>query len=250
MIVNSDVVSDNNDRRQFANQVNQANKILGKRCRVACADRGYSTTDELEKIDEQKIKVVVPPCEKSENKKMFTYDTENDCYICPEGYTLKNRGLSPDKRTNIYRIENKSFCLNCSRFGICTKAKHGKTVGRLIKEETRQRFEDQYKEAESRAIYKLRQQKVELPFGHIKRNLGVQGFLLRGFNGVKAEFSILSSCFNISRMITIFGVQPLVQKLREVEAKGASIFRQNGDKKELKREIVSYFNALLGFCYS
>jgi len=30
-------------------------------------------------------------------------------------------------------------------------------------------------------------QKVELPFGHIKYNLNVSGFLLRGLDGVKAE---------------------------------------------------------------
>lgn len=250
LIVHSDVVSDNNDRKQFVNQINQANKTLGKRCSTACADQGYSTTDELEKVDKQGIKVVVPPCEKSENKKMFAYDAENDCYICPEGYTLKNRGLSTDKRANIYRIENKSLCLNCSRFGPCTKSKHGKAVSRLIKEEIRQRFEDQYKELESQAIYKLRQQKVELPFGHIKRNLKVSAFLLRGLNGVKAEFSLLSSCFNISRMISIFGVQPLIQKLREVKVKGVSILTQNSDKRESKREMAPYFNALLDFCYS
>ena len=158
--------------------------------------------------------------------------------------------MSANKKANIYRIENKSFCLNCPRFGSCTKAKHGKTVARLIKEETRQRFEDRYKELESQAIYKLRQQKVELPFGHIKRNLGVQGFLLRGLNGAKAEFSLLASCFNISRMITIFGIQPLIQKLREIEARSVSILTQNSGKSKLKREIVPYFNALLGFCYS
>ena len=48
----------------------------------------------------------------------------------------------------------------------------------------------------------LRKQKVELPFGHIKRNLKMDSFLLRGLKGVKAEASVLSSCFNIARMIS------------------------------------------------
>ena len=56
-------------------------------------------------------------------------------------------------------------------------------------------------------------QKVELPFGHIKRNLKVNASLLRGLNGVKAEMSLLASCFNVSRMITILGVEGLVKKL-------------------------------------
>ncbi|MCP4411142.1 MAG: hypothetical protein GY808_00995 [Gammaproteobacteria bacterium] len=49
----------------------------------------------------------------------------------------------------------------------------------------------------------MRQQKAELPFVHIKNNLGAGQFMLRSREGVNEEFSILSTCFNISRMITI-----------------------------------------------
>jgi len=38
LIVNSDVVSENNDLNQFAEQINQANEILEKKCDTACAD--------------------------------------------------------------------------------------------------------------------------------------------------------------------------------------------------------------------
>jgi hypothetical protein len=76
----------------------------------------------------------------------------------------------------------------------------------------REKLEAQYEEPESQEIYKLRMQKVELPFGHIKRNLKVNAFLLRGLDGVKAEMSLLASCFNISRMITILGVEGLVKR--------------------------------------
>jgi transposase len=51
-------------------------------------------------------------------------------------------------------------------------------------------------------------------FGHIKRNLGVTAFLLRGVEGVKAEMSLLASCFDITRMINIVGVPLLVAILR------------------------------------
>jgi hypothetical protein len=38
-------------------------------------------------------------------------------------------------------------------------------------------------------------------------------FLLRGLDGVKAEMSLLSGCFNIARMVNIIGVCGLVEKL-------------------------------------
>ncbi len=57
-------------------------------------------------------------------------------------------------------------------------------------------------------LYKKRKEKVELPFGHIKRTLNGGSFLVRGIESVRAEFSIFASCFNIARMITLFGGVP------------------------------------------
>jgi hypothetical protein len=37
---------------------------------------------------------------------------------------------------------------------------------------------------------------------------------LRGLDGVKAEMSLLASCFNTARMISIIGVIDLIAKLK------------------------------------
>lgn len=104
-------------------------------------------------------------------------------------------------------------CKQCCHFGVCTKSKFGRKVTRLIKEELREKLQVQYEQPESQSVYALRKQKVELPFGHIKRNLKVDSFLLRGLDGVKAEASVLASCFNIARMISIVGIPGLLVKL-------------------------------------
>jgi hypothetical protein len=80
-------------------------------------------------------------------------------------------------------------------------------------EEAKEKFEAQYEEPESKEIYKRRKARVELPFGHIKRNLKTDGFLMRGRSGVNAETSLLATCFNLVRMITILGVSGLIEKL-------------------------------------
>ena len=220
LIVNSDVVSENNDIHQFADQIEQANETLDKKCQTACADAGYASIDELEKIDEQGIKVVVPSQkqalkEKKEDpfdKSHFKYNRKKDCYICPAGEVLTYRRTELEKRRGVYRVK-RSTCENCQHFGICTTGKIGRKVTRLLKEDLKEKLEAQYEQPESQKVYNLRKQKVELPFGHIKHNLNVSGFLLRGLDGVKAETAILSSCFNIARMISIMGVTGLIDKL-------------------------------------
>jgi transposase len=220
LIVSGDVVNENNDLHQFANQVEQANETLEKKCKTACADAGYASVDELEKIDSQGIKVVVPSQKQairvkkanSFDKSNFRYDRKNDCYICPEGHALTYRRTEPEKRRRVYRVK-RSVCQQCCYFGLCTTGKIGRKLTRLLKEDLKQKLEAQYEQPKSQEVYRLRKQKVELPFGHIKYNLKAGGFLLRGLDGVKAEASLLASCFNIARMISIIGVSGLIARL-------------------------------------
>jgi transposase len=217
LILSVDVVSENNDLNQFASQINQANHTLGKKCEVAVADCGYASTDDLEKIDNQEIKVIVPSQRQVTKKEpslfakeRFTYS--DDYYICPQGHKLTPYRLNKENN-RVYKISDKKICLSCPHYGICTTSPTGRTISRLLKEEVRQRLEAQYNEPSSQEIYKLRKEKVELPFGHIKQNLKFDSFLLRGLKGVKAEASIIGTCFDLVRMITLLGVPALVKEL-------------------------------------
>jgi len=219
LIVNSDVVSDNHDYHQFSKQVNQANEVLGKPCETACADAGYSDTNSLANANEQGIRVIVPSqrqAAKNGNdkfgKSQFRYDSRNDVYICPEGHTLKYCGKNEKRKMRYYAAG--AICQSCRHFGRCTISKRdGRKILRLFKEELREKLEKLYDLPSSQKIYAIRKQKVELPFGHIKRNLGANHFLLRGLDGVRAEMTLLSGCFNIIRMINIIGVCRVVEKL-------------------------------------
>jgi hypothetical protein len=62
----------------------------------------------------------------------------------------------------VYQITDKSLCLKCSCFGLCTKAKYGRRIRRLVHEDLKLKLEHQYNKEPSQAIYKLRKEKVEL----------------------------------------------------------------------------------------
>jgi transposase len=212
LVVNTDVVNDNNDRNQFANQINKANVNLGKQCESAVADSGYSNTEDLKKIDKQKIKVIVPSQKQSQkngiskfDKTNFTYDKDRDCYICPKENILKYVSNDNTKNTKVYRIEKQSLCQSCEYFEKCTTNKKGRHLHRNKDEESMKKFEEQYLKEESQKIYALRKQKAELPFGFIKRNINFRAFLLRGLGGVRSEFGIAATIFNVTRMINLLG---------------------------------------------
>jgi transposase len=220
LIVHAEAISDASDARQFARQIDHANELFEASCKVACADAGYTDTVELEKIDQQGIKVIVPSqrqalheAESPFSKSHFTYVKEQDCYICPEGHRLLYSFTRKRKGKRQYRMEDKRLCHRCRHFGQCTKAERGRNIIRLRNEEVKLKLEAQYEQASSQEIYARRKTRVEHPFGHIKRNLKTDAFLLRGCDGVQAETSLLATCFNIARTITIFGVGVLREKL-------------------------------------
>lgn len=221
LIIHSDIVSKSNDLNQFAEQINQANATLEQNCKTACADAGYANTDKLKEIHDKGITVIVPSKKQAHHnkdikpfdKENFRYDPKGDSYTCPEGHLLVYSCFDKDKNHNIYQIQDKTICKTCRHFGICTNAKSGRRIKRLQNEEIKKQLEDQYTQETNQTIYKQRKEKVELPFGHIKHNLGATSFLMRGRDGARAEISILASCFNISRMISIIGITELIARL-------------------------------------
>ncbi len=231
LIVQGEAVSQNNDLNQFSGQVKQAGENIGKQPEQACGDSGYYSLQDIKKMPEG-IKVIMPSQIQAQkekgihqikpfSKEKFQYDEERDEYICPEGKRLSYYGISfGETRKKEYRAQGKGCCV-CQRFGVCTVSRRGRNIIRMEEEALKERLGETYESAEGQAIYKLRKERAELPFGHIKRNLSCGQFLLRGKKGVDAELSLLSTCFNIARMITLVGIPALVLKLSELHVLNA-----------------------------
>jgi hypothetical protein len=97
-------------------------------------------------------------------------------------------------------------------WGKCTTSKLGRKIVRLAWEDDKQRFEAQYEA--NQEIYNRRKARAEHPFGHIKRNLKTNSFMLRGQQGVQAESSILATCFDLARMMTLVGITALIDRFK------------------------------------
>jgi len=227
LIVNTEAVSQSNDSNQLSRQVSQASEILEKKPKNVCADSGYSSVKDFKEIDKD-INVIVPSQKQAQkdndrhplkpfDKEQFKYNKDADRYTCPEGNQLRYIGFSGGPTKKCYRAKAK-ICRKCRYFGKeagkCTNSKSGRKIIRLVDEELKEQMESNYASEQGQEIYKLRKQKVELPFGHFKRNLRVGQFMLRGKPKVNAEVAILATCFNITRMISILGIPNLILALK------------------------------------
>jgi transposase len=214
LIASCDVVATSTDQGLLSQQIRNAEESLGKKCTTAVADGGYSDLQDLSTMPDT-VNVLVPVQRRSADSDNFTYDESTNTYRCPEGQILTQYTIDDEKKRLRYRIDDSSHCRQCPRFGACTTSKSGRTLGRSFFEATSQRIEKNLASGQAWGIYKLRAQRVEHPFGHLRWTLSVRSFLIRGLRGVKAEMSLFASVFNIRRMITILGgVSPFVAAVR------------------------------------
>lgn len=218
LIVHTEAVNQSNDVGLFSGQLQGAQDALGKNCERACADAGYCSPEDLRKSLDQGVDVVVPVVRHSDFREHFTYDSGKDQYRCPQGHVLRNVGVNNRNKSYIYWIGQPSLCQKCPRFGDCTRSSQGRRIERPFTEDVRERLEDRYRRSDAQRLMRQRKMRAEHPFGHIKHNLGMKAFLMRGRQAVQSEFAIAATCFNVTRMIRLIGIDRLIDSFNRITA--------------------------------
>jgi hypothetical protein len=144
--------------------------------------------------------------QKQLDKSCFLYDSNADCYYCPQGRSLPFAGIQPETRNGqtiavrVYRCEN---CEDCPLIAACRspKAKRGRMIYRDQYEPLREEMAARMQTPEGRTTYKHRMHGSETPFAHIKQVMGVRQFLLRGLENVRTEWRWVCTAFNVQKLL-------------------------------------------------
>ena len=220
LIATSDVVNDGNDTGQLYEVAEAAKQALGVETLQAVADTGYYNGATLKECEEGGIVAYVPPPKRTgglEEQGRFTheafnYDAEADVYRCPAGAVLRPMNgfkTSPAGRQDVRYVSLKSICKACHLREQCLGQKSDKrAVYRWQHEEVIDRHRERMKEAG--ALMRKRACLVEHPFGTLKCRAGYRHFLVRGFDKVRGEWSLMALCYNLARAINILGFDGFV----------------------------------------
>jgi transposase len=220
LIVASEVVNDGNDTGQLHAMAKAAKQELGVTTLTALADTGYYNGNELKACEEDGIVAYVPQAKRTArleaqgrmSHEEFAYDAEVDVYRCPAGQVLtpsEGRKTNTGGRIEIRYTSRKADCDACLLRARCLSAKTPtRTVQRWEHEAVLERHRARMKEAAGRM--RRRGAIVEHPFGTLKCRAGYRHFLVRGFNKVRGEWSLMALCYNFSRVLTIIGLDDLI----------------------------------------
>jgi len=217
LIITHEVTNVGTDRSQLASVAKEAKATLETQSLDVVADRGYFSSEEILACAEAGITVTLPKPMTSNSKaegrfgkQDFRYVVQEDVYVCPAGerlayyYTTEDKGL-------VLRRYRTNACQNCAIKHSCTTDKE-RRISRWEHEhilEAVQRRLDEHPEKMRR-----RRETVEHPFGTIKARMGATHFLMKTLPKVATEMALHVLAYNLTRVMNIMGVQPLMAAMR------------------------------------
>lgn len=186
--------------------------------RVCTADAGYGSEENYCFLKQGNVQAYVKyntfHKELRENKKRnrehglldnLYYDPQKDRYICPMGQPMERVGVGARltstgfvQHYSSYRAQN---CTGCPLAGTCKKAEGTKVlqVNRRLQE-----FKEEARQAltSESGIEKRKQRAtdVETVFGHLKHNMGMKRYVLRGLAKVEIETGLRVIAHNLAKM--------------------------------------------------
>ena len=226
LIVASEVVNDGNDSGQLYEVAKAAKAALAAKTLQAVADVGYYHGATLKACEEDGIVAYVAPAKRTGRlqaqgrftHEQFTYEAAADAYRCPAGSLLQptpGRKTNTGGRIEIRYVSRKAVCNACPLRRRCVTDKAPtRTVHRWEHEAVLERHRARMQGAQ--ALMRRRAGLVEHPFGTLKCRAGYRHFLLRGFDKVRGEWSLMALCYNFTRVLNILGFDGFTAYLARV----------------------------------
>ena len=156
-------------------------------------------------VEEKQIAPHIPVWDKSEpgdgtfGRSDFTFDAENNRYICPAGKLLKPAWRSRVKKNPFRYRARQHDCQACPLKPKCCPNMVIRKIDRSPFEPARDVARTLAKTEAYRQSRKARK-KVEMLFAHLKRILKLDRLRLRGPSGARDEFLLAAIAQNLRRM--------------------------------------------------
>jgi hypothetical protein len=241
LIVASEVVN-RSDAGHLHKMAKAAKEILEVETLQILADGAYYNSENLKACEDDGIVAYVPPHEgngKLEKqgrfaRKDFSYDAATDTYRCPAGQLLhptKTPWTNTSGRVETRYLGSKATCGACRLKASCLSSKaEYRSVSRWEHEAVLERLRQRMASEGAAQLMRRRSAIVEHPFGTLKCRAGYQHFLVRGFNKVRGEWSLMALCYNFTRMLNILGFDRCIAYMAE----NARFARESGLASDLR----------------
>jgi transposase len=220
LIVADDVTNEVSDLEQLSPMALAAKEALGVETLEVAADAGYHNGRQVVECEASGITPYAPkPKSTSKSdaqgrftKEAFTYSAERNAYQCPAGQWLDLSTRTEVKGRAMRYYANWQACTGCPLREQCTKSEQGRRIMRTPEEERLEAMAGRLKDRPELMLQ--RKSSVEHPYGTMKWTWDGGYFLVKGLKKVKGEFSLMTLAYNLRRVLSLLGVECLLEALR------------------------------------
>jgi len=201
------------DTRCLIGHLDKLKANLGKLPKAVIADAGYGSEENYAYLEKEKVETYVKfNMFYREQKRNFkndisrmenwTYDKEQDEYICPWNQRLTSRYEGKQKTDTGYIVKKRYYecaaCGDCLYKERCTKAKGNRRISvSLALQSYKQKARENLWSKQGRKLSVRRMVEVESVFGQFKSNRSFRRFYLRGLLKVNIEVGLVSLAHNL-----------------------------------------------------
>jgi transposase len=217
LIVTHEVTNTGTDRSQLAKMALQTKDVLHAEHLDVVADRGYFNGPEILACEQADITVTLPKPMTSGakangrfGKQDFAYLPTEDVYRCPAGEKLTYRYTNEEHGRKLRHYWT-TACRHCPLKAQCAKEPE-RRIKRWEHEHVLEAVQQRL-DANPQAM-RQRRETAEHPFATLKMRMGATHFLMKRLPKVATEMALHVLAYNLTRVMNIIGVRPLLVAMR------------------------------------
>jgi len=163
-----------NEGQLLPDLIEQHTENTASQVEVVVADSQYGTINNYLACHDRGLEAHISPFKDGQNRngkfseEAFSYDPQDDIYLCPAGQRLQRTRYDRNHETFQYQCRGK-ICKACSLRDRCTDAKRGRTLWRHLRHKEVQLMRDKAQSCGSKKDLRTRQHLMERSFARAVR---------------------------------------------------------------------------------
>lgn len=205
------------DGKVLAEVVTKHQASTGIKVKTTVADKAYGSGENYKYLYKQGITPCISHPRKNCNRDpafsndKFSYNKEQDCYICPVGNRLKRSQFKRDKNATVYKADRK-ICQQCQHFQKCVTGKSsGRQIQRNANEQYIQWADNCLSRCERKRLMVRRKYKAEGSFADATNNHGFKRSRFRGIEKVRIQNLMIATIQNLRKLMRYIFHKPSLQ---------------------------------------
>lgn len=211
-----------NDEKVLTEVIEEHQSNTSTKIKTVATDKVYGTGENYKYLHDNGItpcishKVNNSRCHPDFNHTKFTYDSKNDCYICPAGQKLEHRQYKRNENAVTY-IADRKVCQQCQHLSKCVSSKKaGRQVQRNINKEYIDWADNCLTKSERKRLMTRRKYKAEGSFADAANNHGFKRMRFRGIEKAKIQNLMIAAIQNLRKLMRYAGNKPVAQGCNRV----------------------------------